>query len=78
MNKRLKQQPGGVPKGSNEFDVAAGAADGGATDGDVRLSYSRLKSTEDIRKEIEKMGKKLEEEQKQAILEQEKESDPTS
>jgi hypothetical protein len=37
-----------------------------------------LKSTEDIRKEIEKMGKKLEEEQKQAILEQEKESDPTS
>jgi hypothetical protein len=36
MNKRLKQQPGGGPKGSNEFDVAAGAADGGATDGDVR------------------------------------------
>jgi hypothetical protein len=61
MNQRLKG-----PKGSNEFDVAAGGAEGGA-DGDTRQSYSRLKSTEDIRKEIEKMGKKLEEEQKAAI-----------
>lgn len=58
MNKRLKNQG---PRKSNDFDVAAGAPEGEG-DGDVRQSYSRLKSTEDIRKEIEKMGKKLEEE----------------
>jgi hypothetical protein len=73
MNKRIKNTG---PRGSKEFDVAAGADDGADNEG--RQSYSRLKSTEDIRKEIEKMGKKFEDEQKQAIQEQEKESDPTS
>jgi|LauGreDrversion4_2_1035121.scaffolds.fasta_scaffold33089_4 hypothetical protein len=58
MNKRIKNTG---PRGSKEFDVAAGADEGGA-DGEVRQSFSRLKSTEDIRKEIEKMGKKFEDE----------------
>jgi hypothetical protein len=76
MNKRVKNAG---PRGSKDFDVAAGAPDDAAgADGDVRQSYSRLKSTEDIRKEIEKMGKKFEEEEKNAIHEQDKESDPTS
>lgn len=61
MNQRVKNVG---PKGAGEVDVAAGGPDGGAgADGnELRQSYSRLKSTEDIRKEIEKMGKKLEEE----------------
>jgi hypothetical protein len=55
MNLRKKDPNAGTPK----------AAAGGAG-GEHGQSFSRLKSTEDIRKEIEKMGKKLEEEQKAA------------
>lgn len=59
MNQRVKNVG---PKGAGEVDIAAGGPDGGADGNELRQSYSRLKSTEDIRKEIEKMGKKLEEE----------------
>ena len=75
MNTRLKQAD---PTAATALIEGGGSAP--AVDGDNRQSYSRLKSTEDIRKEIEKMGKKLQEEQKQqqAIEEHDKESDPTS
>jgi hypothetical protein len=71
-----------VPMNLRKKDAnAGGSPKAGGAGGEHGQSFSRLKSTEDIRKEIEKMGKKLEEEQKAAqppINEAEKESDPTS
>lgn len=73
MNQRVKNADGGGG------DISARSKEGGAGGDAAGGKFSRLKSTEDIRKEIEKMSKKLEETQppQPPIEETAKESDPS-
>lgn len=73
MNQRVKNPDGG---GAGGEPLSARSKEGADPAGG---KFSRLKSTEDIRKEIEKMSKKLEESQppQPPIEENAKESDPS-